>query len=151
MRPDLAAAAKAAPAKAAASIAWAGIAVSPASLATHRNTTVELLLTDDGTPYYVGLRPGFDEVARLKKLPGTKRNEAAIKKALEYEGIVTVEVKRDMKGSEPVLNKPVVLSKDGTVEGAEVENKSFFQKYWWAIALFFVLQVVVGGGGGDSK
>ncbi|KAJ9649466.1 hypothetical protein H2199_000241 [Coniosporium tulheliwenetii] len=50
------------------------------------------------------------------------------------------------EGPRPVLNRPVVLNKEGKVEEAK-EEKTFLQKYWWAIGLFILVQVLAGGGG----
>ncbi|KAF2205008.1 hypothetical protein GQ43DRAFT_344654, partial [Delitschia confertaspora ATCC 74209] len=66
----------------------------------------------------------------------------------ETEDEVEVEVVRRGAGPRPVLNKPVVLNREGRVEGKEVE-KTFLQKYWWALLLFVAVQFLVGGG--DEK
>ncbi|KAJ6787243.1 hypothetical protein PWT90_06821 [Aphanocladium album] len=49
-------------------------------------------------------------------------------------------------GTQPALNKPVVLNPEGKRE--EVQEKTLLQKYWWvgAIVLFMVVS-----GGGDQK
>ncbi|KAM5342950.1 hypothetical protein ACJ41O_013916 [Fusarium nematophilum] len=53
----------------------------------------------------------------------------------------------EKKGSQPELNKPVVLSPSGKKVGEE-EQKSFLQKYWWLIAIVVVMSMA---GGGDGK
>ncbi|OBS27540.1 hypothetical protein FPOA_01482 [Fusarium poae] len=49
----------------------------------------------------------------------------------------------DKKGSQPELNKPVVLSPGGR-KAAEEEPKSFLQKYWWLIAIVVVMSLAGG-------
>ncbi|KAJ4134635.1 hypothetical protein NW768_004231 [Fusarium equiseti] len=49
----------------------------------------------------------------------------------------------DKKGSQPELNKPVVLSPNGR-KAAEEEPKSFLQKYWWLIAIVVVMSLAGG-------
>ncbi|KJZ75601.1 hypothetical protein HIM_05064 [Hirsutella minnesotensis 3608] len=53
----------------------------------------------------------------------------------------------EARGSQPQLNKPVVLSAEGKKVEPEQE-KTFLQKYWWmmAIAVFLALS----GGGGEK-
>lgn len=53
------------------------------------------------------------------------------------------------RAPQPALNRPVVLSKDGTARVGEVEEKTFLQKYWWAIGL--LVFVAMTGGGGSEK
>ncbi|KAJ3505643.1 hypothetical protein NM208_g16170 [Fusarium decemcellulare] len=50
----------------------------------------------------------------------------------------------EKKGSQPELNKPVVLSPNGRKAGEE-EQKSFLQKYWWLIAIVVVMSMAGGG------
>ncbi|KAM6538570.1 hypothetical protein FALCPG4_000438 [Fusarium falciforme] len=50
----------------------------------------------------------------------------------------------DKKGSQPELNKPVVLSPNGKKVGEE-EEKTFLQKYWWLIAVVVVMSMAGGG------
>ncbi|KAM0559478.1 hypothetical protein ACHAPJ_004508 [Fusarium lateritium] len=50
----------------------------------------------------------------------------------------------DKKGSQPELNKPVVLAPGGR-KAAEEEPKSFLQKYWWLIAIVVVMSMAGGG------
>ncbi|KAK5997863.1 hypothetical protein PT974_00227 [Cladobotryum mycophilum] len=54
----------------------------------------------------------------------------------------------EVKGKQPELNKPIVLSPEGKKVGEEPE-KTFIQKYWWmmAIAVF----IAMSGGGGSEK
>ncbi|OKL62440.1 hypothetical protein UA08_02680 [Talaromyces atroroseus] len=51
-------------------------------------------------------------------------------------------------GPLPELNKPVVLSPDGT-NTEEVVEKTFFQKYWWAVLIVALL--AISGGGGEGQ
>ncbi|KAF5025326.1 hypothetical protein F66182_2584 [Fusarium sp. NRRL 66182] len=50
----------------------------------------------------------------------------------------------EKKGSQPELNKPVVVSPNGR-KAAEEEPKSFIQKYWWIIAVVVVMSMAGGG------
>ncbi|OAA67847.1 cyclin-dependent protein kinase regulator pho80 [Niveomyces insectorum RCEF 264] len=52
-------------------------------------------------------------------------------------------------GAVPALERPVVLSPEGT-PAAPVEEKSLLQRYWWLIAIA-VLMVATGGGGEPPK
>ncbi|GAM90550.1 hypothetical protein ANO11243_085940 [Dothideomycetidae sp. 11243] len=121
--------------------AWAGIAVPPSSIAADHNVTVELLVSRKGALYHLGLR---SDKAPAPKV--TKKDQPI----QTQEGYVRAAVKRDQLGNKPVLNRPVVLNKEGKLEGAQEDTRSFLAKYWWAIAIFLVMQVMVGGGG-DSK
>ncbi|KAL4727415.1 hypothetical protein ACLX1H_006327 [Fusarium chlamydosporum] len=49
----------------------------------------------------------------------------------------------DKKGSQPELNKPVVLSPNGR-QAVEEEPKSFLQKYWWLIGIVVVMSLAGG-------
>ncbi|KIL85574.1 hypothetical protein FAVG1_11068 [Fusarium avenaceum] len=49
----------------------------------------------------------------------------------------------DKKGSQPELNKPVVLSPNGR-KAEEEEPKSFLQKYWWMIGIAVVMSLAGG-------
>ncbi|EKJ71276.1 hypothetical protein NXS19_001784 [Fusarium pseudograminearum] len=49
----------------------------------------------------------------------------------------------DKKGSQPELNKPVILSPGGR-KAEEEEPKSFLQKYWWLIAIVVVMSLAGG-------
>ncbi|KAF2148224.1 hypothetical protein K461DRAFT_282644 [Myriangium duriaei CBS 260.36] len=118
--------------------AWAGIAVSPEAVASDHNVTVELLVTRSGSLYHLGLK------SEKEPLPKVRKGQ----QAPVVEGWVRASIKQDQVGNKPVLNRPVVLNKEGKVDGEEVDNRSFLQKYWWAIAIFLVMQVVMGGGDG---
>lgn len=78
---------------------------------------------------------------------------------------MSVEVVPMKAGATVHLNKPILLTAEGKVEG-QPEEKTFLQKYvqirslvaihddadsinryWWAIGLFLVFQVAMGGGG----
>ncbi|KAL7623831.1 hypothetical protein AAE478_005387 [Parahypoxylon ruwenzoriense] len=52
-------------------------------------------------------------------------------------------------GSQPELNKPVVLSPEG--KNVVPEEKTFFQKYWWLIGIVIMLSMTGGGGGEQGK
>ncbi|KAH6608098.1 hypothetical protein Trco_004411 [Trichoderma cornu-damae] len=51
-----------------------------------------------------------------------------------------------LKGKQPELNKPVVLSPEG--KKVEEEEKTILQKYWWMIGI--VVFLVMSGGGGEK-
>ena len=53
----------------------------------------------------------------------------------------------DRLGSQPELNKPVVLAPNGKKVEPEPE-KTMLQKYWWVLAIGLFLAV---SGGGDGK
>ncbi|KEY70690.1 hypothetical protein S7711_07316 [Stachybotrys chartarum IBT 7711] len=51
-----------------------------------------------------------------------------------------------IKGKQPDLNKPIVLSPEG--KKVVEEEKTFLQKYWWMLAI--VAFLAISGGGGDK-
>ncbi|UKZ89930.1 uncharacterized protein TrAFT101_004963 [Trichoderma asperellum] len=48
-----------------------------------------------------------------------------------------------LKGKQPELNKPIVLSPEG--KKVEEEEKTFLQKYWWMIGIVVFLAMSGGG------
>lgn len=61
---------------------------------------------------------------------------------------IGVELLHPEAGAVPELNKPVVISPDGS-NPEEVVEKTFFQKYWWVILIVSVL--AMSGGGGEGQ
>jgi len=57
-----------------------------------------------------------------------------------------VKVLKTVKGQQPHLNRPVVLSPEGKVAVPEVE-KTMLQKYWWVLLGGVMLLMTTGGGG----
>ncbi|KAK5200745.1 hypothetical protein LTR16_005046 [Cryomyces antarcticus] len=106
---------------------WRGVVTSAASFEPQFQRRVSLHVDGNGVVFHVG-------VAAWRAAGGDGKQEPE------------VEVVPVRRGPEPVLDKPVVVSEDGKVEGA-VAEKTFLQKYWWALALFILVQVVMGGGG----
>ncbi|KAM3555940.1 hypothetical protein MY1884_005332 [Beauveria asiatica] len=49
----------------------------------------------------------------------------------------------ETRGTQPALNKPVVLNPEGKREN--IQEKTLFQKYWWVLAI--VVFIAVSGGG----
>ncbi|KAF2225611.1 hypothetical protein BDZ85DRAFT_247648 [Elsinoe ampelina] len=126
--------------------AYTSILLPPSAFSSFRDRTLTLLVDRAGVPYHLSFSsvpavppPSDDPAVEARR----KRNPRPV------EGSIKVEVEQIKPGPGPVLNKPVVLSRDGRVEGQEPE-KSFLQKYWWAIGIFLVIQVVAGGGGGEK-
>ncbi|KAG8632059.1 hypothetical protein KVT40_001199 [Elsinoe batatas] len=126
--------------------AYTSILLPPSAFSSFRDRTLTLLVDRSGTPYHLSFSsipavppPSDDPAVEARR----KRNPKPV------EGSIKVEVEQIKPGPGPVLNKPVVLNRDGRVEGVEPE-KSFLQKYWWAIGIFLVIQVVAGGGGGEK-
>ncbi|KAF3406963.1 hypothetical protein DPV78_000786 [Talaromyces pinophilus] len=68
--------------------------------------------------------------------------------AEESEGAIGVELVYPSAGALPELNKPIVVSPDGTAPQEEAE-KTFFQKYWWVLMIVAVL--TLSGGGGEGQ
>ncbi|KAJ5778558.1 hypothetical protein N7520_001804 [Penicillium odoratum] len=52
-------------------------------------------------------------------------------------------------GTQPHLNRPVVVSPDGS-NPEDVPEKTFFQKYWWVLLIVTFL-TMSGGGGGEGQ
>jgi hypothetical protein len=94
-----------------ASGSWSGIATSASNFAAGIPKTLQLHVRPDGELYHVG----------FKTQPGVSQEKGAVSSDL------TVEVVPIKKGPVPALNKPVVVSADGTEEGKEPE-KTFLQK-----------------------
>ncbi|KAF7192376.1 hypothetical protein HII31_06408, partial [Pseudocercospora fuligena] len=111
---------------------WSGIATSAKNFAIINPMRLVLHVKDDGELYHVGFKAN-DPITRAEGKPDTS-------------DWLNVEVAKIRPGPVPTLNKPIVVTADGQVEGKEPE-KTFLQKYWWAIGLFLLLQVVMGGKG----
>lgn len=62
---------------------------------------------------------------------------------------IAVELVYPSAGALPELNKPIVVSPDGTEPVVELE-KTFFQKYWWVLMIIAVLTLSGGGGEGQQ-
>ncbi|KAL1301796.1 hypothetical protein AAFC00_005991 [Neodothiora populina] len=131
---------------------WHGIATSPESLsfsssssatssqkkpAEDARRTIKIYLDDRGEPWHIG----FSAATATDSTSTTATTSDGLK----------IQLVSLNKGPQPILNKPIVVSKDGkkgTGKGDdEEEEKTFLQKYWWAIALFLVIQLAMGGGG----
>lgn len=110
---------------------WSGVATASSNLAPEKSKKLLLHVKPNGELYHVGFKTA--EPVSQGKGKSTKDG-------------LTVEVKKITPGPVPQLNKPVVVSADGTVDQKEPE-KTFLQKYWWAIGLFLLFQLVMGGGG----
>ena len=126
---------------------WSGVATSASNFAPEKSQKVQLHVRPNGELYHVGFKAS-----------------SAVTVAKKGDSL-TVEVVKIKPGPTPQLNKPIVVSEDGTVEGKEPE-KTFLQKYvlvvttkcmdvltciryWWAIGLFLLLQVALSGGKGE--
>ena len=93
---------------------WSGIATSAGNFAPEKSKKLQLHVRPDGELYHVGFKATDGGVSQGKG--------ASTKDGL------SVEVVKIQPGAVPHLNKPVVVSEDGTVEGKEPE-KTFLQKY----------------------
>ncbi|KAK5169765.1 uncharacterized protein LTR77_005743 [Saxophila tyrrhenica] len=112
---------------------WSGVATAASNFGPGKDRTLLLHVDAKGELYHVGFKATLRE-------GGSSSASGSGKDGLD------VEVVRAKEGQGPVLNKPVVLTAEGKVEGKEPE-KSFFQKYWWVIGGFILFQVVMSGGG----
>ncbi|KAF2760918.1 hypothetical protein EJ05DRAFT_497488 [Pseudovirgaria hyperparasitica] len=121
------------------------VATSILSFSPTYQKTLILHVDDAGEIYHIGFATSGRGVQSPPNKAGNGENDHS---AAEDE--ILVEVVKKGVGPQVHFNKPVVLNKEGKVEGKEPE-KSFIQKYWWAIALFLLIQLVAGGGGGDEK
>ncbi|KAK4620005.1 hypothetical protein CLAFUW4_11095 [Fulvia fulva] len=113
---------------------WSGIATSASNLAPEKSQKLQLHVRPNGELYHVGFK--------------ASSAGGVAKAASKKDGALSVEVVKIRPGPTPQLNKPIVVSEDGTVEGKEPEQ-TFLQKYWWAIGGFLLLQVVLSGGKGE--
>ena len=135
--------------------AWLGVAAAASSFTEDSQKKLTLHVDDEGQVFYVGYgavpkKEDVNDVAKKTK----KRSKPKTQKALEREererqrdlkaelkrkkrkGIpieseepFLVDVVQKRAGPLPTLNKPVVLTSDGKVEGApEVDQRSFLQK-----------------------
>ena len=130
---------------------WSGVATSASNLQPQKEKRLQLHLNTNGELYHVGFK--------VSDIPSSSESGKGT------DGM-SVEVVKMQQGPTPHLNKPVVLSADGSVPNKEPE-KTFIQKYgaslqfitpcftntdtlsryWWVIVGFLVLQVVIGGAG----
>jgi hypothetical protein len=129
---------------------WSGIATAASNFADGKDKTLQLLLNEQGDVYHIGFKSS--------KLPSSSKGGSK-------KDDMSVEVVPMKAGATVHLNKPILLTAEGKVEG-QPEEKTFLQKYvqirsildihddadsinryWWAIGLFLVFQVAMGGGG----
>lgn len=92
---------------------WSGIATSASNFVLNKPKTLQLLVRQDGQLYHLAFKPA--EPVSQGKGKSTVDD-------------LTVEVVQITQGPKPALNKPVVVTADGEVEGKEPE-KTFLQKY----------------------
>ncbi|KAK5135204.1 hypothetical protein LTR08_005453 [Meristemomyces frigidus] len=114
--------------------AWSGIATSALNFAPGKDKKLVLHVNGGGELYHIGFRAS-EGLGTSSATSNTKDG-------------MSVEVVKVKSGPTPHLNRPVVLSPDGSAPEKEPE-KSFFQKYWWAIAGVLLLQVVMSMGKGE--
>lgn len=95
--------------------AWSGIATAASNFAEQKHKRLQLHLNNDGDVYHVGLL-ALDVGGSHGTTEGSAKDD------------LSVEVVRMRPGPTPHLNKPVVMSADGTAPEKEPE-KSFLQKY----------------------
>ncbi|OOQ85784.1 hypothetical protein PEBR_23817 [Penicillium brasilianum] len=105
---------------------WTGSLVSLSSLAgAEHPPTLRLHLGPASEVYHVSL--------------------AAFEPASAKTGEPRVELVASETGTQPHLNRPVVVGPDGG-NAEEVPEKTLFQKYWW-VGLILVFLTMSGGGG----
>ncbi|KAI7315323.1 hypothetical protein KC340_g9031 [Hortaea werneckii] len=114
---------------------WSGVSTAASNLAAGKDKKLQLHLNASGDLYHIGFK--------ASDVGGSHGKTKESKK-----GDLSVEIVPVNKGPSPALNKPIVVNQDGSTPD-QVEEKSFFQKYWWAIAGFLLLQVVMGGAKGE--
>ncbi|KAI7086501.1 hypothetical protein KC356_g4945 [Hortaea werneckii] len=114
---------------------WSGVSTAASNLAAGKDKKLQLHLNANGDLYHIGFK--------ASDVGGSHGKTKESKK-----GDLSVEIVSMNKGPSPALNKPIVVNQDGSTPD-QVEEKSFFQKYWWAIAGFLLLQVVMGGAKGE--
>jgi len=110
---------------------WSGIATSSSNFAPEKNKKLQLHVKPNGELYHLG----FKTAEPVSQGKGVSTKDG-----------LTVEVKKIAPGPVPQLNKPVVVTADGSTDQKEPE-KTFLQKYWWVLAGFLLLQMALGGGG----
>merc|ERR1711939_107989 len=114
---------------------WSGVSTAASNFAAGKDKKLQLHLNANGDLYHIGFK--------ASDVGGSHGKTKESKK-----GDLSVEIVPVNKGPSPALNKPIVVNQDGSTPD-QVEEKSFFQKYWWAIAGFLLLQVVMGGAKGE--
>ncbi|KAJ5892971.1 hypothetical protein N7504_009662 [Penicillium tannophilum] len=104
---------------------WSGSLVSLSALTGDDQPTIRLHLGPANEPYHISLAASSST--------GSK-----------------IELVSNAPGTQPHLNRPVVVSPDGS-NPEEVPEKTFFQKYWWVLLIVTFLTMSGGGGGGEGQ
>ena len=101
------------------------------------SATIRVSLEPDGSILSVGISPS----AEIKGLDSRTDKKG---------DLPSLKVVPAAPESKAVLNKPVILSKEGKVVKEEGEGeKTLLQRYWWVLAVV-LLVTMVGGGGGEE-
>lgn len=95
--------------------AWAGVATSASNFAADQFQRIRLLVGENAEIYHLTFTAASS---------GDASQDA---QTLSAKDRLTVDVVEIAKGQAPLLNKPIVVSQDGQVEGKEPE-KTFLQK-----------------------
>ncbi|KAJ5806965.1 hypothetical protein N7474_010557 [Penicillium riverlandense] len=105
---------------------WVGSLVSGSSFAEHQ-PALRLHLGPNSEVYHVAV--------------------AAAKASATAPQVVLVS---NAAGTQPHLNRPVVVGPDYGQDTEQVVEKTFFQKYWW-VFLIITFLTMSGGGGGEER
>jgi hypothetical protein len=113
---------------------WSGIATAASNFADGKDKKLQLLLNEQGDVYHVGFK-SLDIPSSSKG--GSKKDD------------MSVEVVPMKAGATVHLNKPILLTAEGKVEGAP-EEKTFLQKYVQSrsISRFMTMLTLSTGTGG---
>ncbi|KAJ5895466.1 hypothetical protein N7495_007157 [Penicillium taxi] len=84
---------------------------------------------------------------RLHLGPASEAYHVSLALSINTTSDPRVEAVYSMPGTQPHLNRPVVLSPDGQAPEEPLE-KTMLQKYWWVLLIIVFLTV---SGGGDEK
>lgn len=115
---------------------WVGSLISQSGLTT---TTTSATQRNTLQLYLSGSQPhDLYHVSLSKKYTPKEESQDPIGVELVYPSV----------GALPELNKPVVVSPDGTAPQEEVE-KTFLQKYWWVLMIIALMTLTGGGGEGQ--
>ncbi|KAJ5935669.1 hypothetical protein N7466_005216 [Penicillium verhagenii] len=108
---------------------WSGSLVSLSALTGEHQPTIRLHLGPSNEVYHISL--------------------AASSSPSDRASAPKIELAFNTPGTQPHLNRPIVLRPDGQ-NPDEVPEKTLFQKYWWVLLIVTFLTMSGGGGGGGE-
>ncbi|OJD24634.1 hypothetical protein ACJ73_04001 [Blastomyces percursus] len=119
---------------------WVGT-LSSRSIFTNTPQTLTLYLDQNNHVYHAAISSFVSPPAPSTDSKSTKKTKSSSSQGTGQEpraGPLRVEFARSNPSPSPHLNRPVVLSPDGTAP-EEVVEKSLFQKYWWVLGIIGIL------------